>query len=169
MIIRMLWGNLLSMSILILTAAIPASAGDIKTHKPWPSKTLYTYQDVTTLDIVADLGFYFRFKDEKDIKVSQTSVNGSDPFLTYLGCTIMDVVTNFPATITGTVEATSPARGQWSATFNGNKEFSVNSGITPVQICVLGENVATHMLIGPEAQVDVKVAQLTIKIVPEFN
>jgi hypothetical protein len=147
---------------------LPVSAGDYKLHKPWPSKTLHSQQSITTIDVVLDLGYYLHIINKNDIKVAQTSINGSNPFFTYSGCIFTDVVTNFPTSIRGTVKATSPAQGHWSATFNGHNELSLNPGITPVQICILGEYVAIHMLIGPEAQENVKVAELTIEVIPEI-
>ena len=153
--------------ILVLSITLPVSAGDYKWHKPWPSKSIYAWQDVTIIDVVLDLGYYIHIKNQDDIKVAQASVNGSNPFFTYFGCALTDVVSNFPATIMGTVKATSVAQGHWSATFNGQSELSLNANVTSVQICVLGENVATHLLIGPEAKENVKVAELTINVIPD--
>ena len=163
----MLNRGLLWMVVMGLT--MPSSGGENKLHKPWPSKTIYTYQDVATIDVILDLGYYLRIMNESDIKVAQTSFNGSNPFFTYSGCILTDVVTNFAATMKGTVKATSPAEGQWSATFNGYDELSVDTGLTSVQICVLGENVATHRLIGPEVKENVSVAELTIHVIPDIS
>jgi hypothetical protein len=152
-------------AIAVLAIALPAVAGDTKVHKPWPTKTIYSWQDITVIDVIMDVGYYIHIVNQDDIEVSQYSADGSDPFFTYYGCSDSEVVSNFHATIAGDVVGTSAAGGNWSATFNGVEELEILPGTTNVTICVLGKEVEIQNLeLGGED--DVKVAELTVKVVP---
>ena len=153
-------------SIVVLAIALPAVAGDTKVHKPWPTKTVYSWQDITTIDVVLDVGYYIDIVNQDDIEVSQTSINGQDPFFTYLGCSDSEVVSNFHAQMTGDVVATSAAGGDWSVTFNGLDVLEILPGSTNVTICVLGQNVMIEQLVDLGGEDNVKVAELTIKVAP---
>ena len=153
-------------AIAVLAIALPAVAGDTKVHKPWPTKTIYSWQPITTIDVIMDVGYYIHIVNQDDIEVSQTSIDGSDPFFTYLGCSDSEVVSNFHATITGDVVGTSAAGGEWSATFNGVDELEIVPGSQTVTICVLGKKVQIQNLEGLGGEDNVKVAELTVKVVP---
>jgi hypothetical protein len=160
-------------AIAVLAIALPAVAGDTKVHKPWPTKTIYSWQDITTIDVVLDVGYYIHIKNQDDIEVSQASIDGSDPFFTYYGCSESEVISNFHATITGDVVGTSAAGGSWSATFqnltNGGgavDECEIWPGTQQVNMCVLGKNVKIENLLEQGGEDDIKVAELTVKVVP---
>jgi hypothetical protein len=149
-------------AIAVLALALPAVAGDLKVHKPWP--TTYVAQEVTTIDVVMEVGYYIHVKDQKSIKVSQDT-SAKDPYKTYKGCKTTDIISNFDAKVSGSVNAESAAGGSWSAKFNGGGSVTVPAGTTNVEICVYGSKVAIEKLTG-EAGKEVKVATLHIKVVP---
>jgi hypothetical protein len=147
-------------AIALLAIALPAVAGDLKVHKPWPTK--YVPQEITTIDVVMEVGYYIHVKDQKSIKVSQDT-SASDPYKTYKGCKTSDIVSNFNAKLSGTVNSESAAGGDWKATFS---PASIPAGTTNVQICVSGAKVDIGNLQG-DAGKEIKVATLHIMVVPE--
>jgi hypothetical protein len=149
-------------AIALLAIALPAVAGDLKVHKPWPTK--YVPQEITTIDVVMEVGYYIHVKDQKSIKVSQDT-SASDPYKTYKGCKNTDIVSNFDAKVSGSVAAASAAGGSWSAKFDGGSSVTIAPGTTNVQICVYGKKVDIGSL-GGQAGKEVKVAVLHIMVVP---
>ena len=158
----------------VLAIAVPALAGNPvdanKFHKPWESYTVYEWKDITTFDVVLDVGYWIQIELEGDIEVSQDATLG-DPYYSYSGCLEgVEVKTNFPATIKSSASATSSADGDWNAKMRLN-----GSGIAPsstldipvtgatIDICVTGTNVKIGEL--PQAD-NVKVAQVTISVIP---
>ena len=148
-------------AIAVLAIALPAIAGDIKIHVPWPK--VYVAQAITTIDVTLDVGFFIHIKDQKAIKVHQDT-SASNPFQTYSGCKTTDVISNFDAKIFGKVASASAAGGTWKAKFDGNDEMHVHPGTTAVEICVSGTKVKIDKLQGGSK--DVKVAELTIWVLP---
>ena len=148
-------------AIAVLAIALPAVAGDIKVHTPWPK--VYVPQEITKIDVTLDVGFYIHVKDQKPIKVHQDT-SASNPYQTYKGCKTTEVISNFDAMIYGNVKSTSPAGGSWSATFDGNDETNVSAGSSNVEICVMGSKVKIDKLQGGAK--DVKVAELSIMVLP---
>ena len=149
-------------AMVVLAAALPAIAGDIKIHIPWPK--VYVPQEITKIDVTLDVGFYIHVKDQKPIKVHQDT-SASNPYQTYKGCKTTEVVSNFEARVFGKVASTSPAGGSWSATFDGHENAHVHTGSNNLDICVMGSKVKIDKLQGGAK--DVKVAELTIMVLPE--
>ncbi|MCH8193008.1 MAG: hypothetical protein IIA65_03190 [Planctomycetes bacterium] len=148
-------------AIAVLAIALPAVAGDIKVHVPWPKA--YVPQAITTIDVILDVGFFIHVKDQDPIQVHQVST-ADNPFTTYAGCRTTDVISNFDAKLFGKVKSTSDAGGDWSATFDSSDEMHVHPGTTAVEICVRGVKVKIEKLVGGAK--DVKVAELTIWVLP---
>ncbi len=148
-------------AIAVLAIAMPAFAGAIKIHEPWPT----TYQEVTIckIDVQLDVGFYIKIKDQNPIEIYQDGTIGNkDPYTNYSGCKTTDVISNFAAQLS--VKAASkgtPAGGSYSATITPNV---VPAGTTPVQICVQGTNVNIGALTGGAK--NVKVAEVTVSVMP---
>ena len=149
-------------AIALLAIALPAVAGDLKVHTPWP--TQYVAQEITTIDVVMDVGYYIHVKDQKSIKVHQNTA-ASDPYKTYRGCKTTDVISNFDAKISGKVNGTSDAGGDWKALFDGASSVTVAPGTTNIEICVEGKKVNIEKLKG-QAGTEQKVAELHIMVVP---
>jgi hypothetical protein len=146
-------------AIALLAIALPAVAGDLKVHKPWPTK--YVPQEITTIDVVMEVGYYIHVKDQKSIKVSQDT-SAADPYKTYIGDKTTDIVSNFDAKLSGTVTKDSAAGGDWSASFDPS---TIAPGTTSVKITVKGAKVDIGNLKG-DAGKEIKVATLHIMVVP---
>jgi len=167
-------------AVALLAIVLPAFGGQVtldqKFHKPWPGQTVTTYnwQDVQTINVVMDVGYWIEIKYTGDIKIAQDATLG-DPFFSYSGCIHnVAVKSNFAATIKGSV-ATSPeavAAGvtgaEWAATIGDassgmNSSYDVVGGAATVDICVTGKKVAIDKL----AQADnYRIAILTIQVIP---
>lgn len=150
----------------VLAIAMPVVAGDLKVHDPWPSTIVYAPQNVTTIDVQMDVGYYIHVKDQKPIKVHQNT-DAKNPYTTYKGCKKTDVISNFDAIIWGTVAAKSAAKGNWSAKFDGKSKLPISAGKTNVEICVFGSKVNIGALTGLGGKKKYKVAELTIKVLPD--
>jgi hypothetical protein len=156
-------------AIAVLAIALPAVAGDLKVHDPWP--TSYVKQTITTIDVILDVGYYIHVKDQKPIEIWQES-SAADPYKTYSGCKTTDVVSNFEAKLSGSFNKTSKAGGDWSAKFNGDSTHTLAAGVHPVEICVrvVKFNIENLFETGDPAGLggtkNYKVAELKIQVVP---
>ena len=148
-------------AVAVLAIALPAVAGEIKVHNPWPVE--YVWQNVCQIDVTMDVGYYIHVKNQDPIKVAQLEGTDANPYYTYYGCSgNRDIVTNFNATIKGSVASKSSAGGSWTAYFNGVTSLALTPGTTPVDICIKGTSVnITKLTTGGTT---ITVAQLTIKV-----
>ena len=156
-------------AIAVLAIALPAVAGDLKVHDPWP--TSYVPQKITTIDVILDVGYYIHVKDQKPIEIFQDT-SASDPYKTYKGCKTTDIVSNFEAKLSGSFKKIKGG-GDWTATFDGNGGGStIPAGVTSTKICVsvkkfniedLWETGKPEGLAGTK---NLKVAELNIMVVP---
>jgi hypothetical protein len=140
-------------AIAVLAIAMPALAGTIKVHDPWP--TTLVPQQVAVIDVVLDVGYYVHIKDQKPIKVVQCG-----NMETYCGCKKTDAKANFEAQLIPSIGSASAAGGNWSATITPN----VINGSANIEICVEGKKVNIGNLAGGAK--GIKVAELTIKVLP---
>jgi hypothetical protein len=160
-------------AIAVLAIALPAVAGDLKVHDPWP--TTYVPQKITTIDVILDVGYYIHVKDQKPIEIYQDT-SASDPYKTYSGCKKTDIVSNFEAKLSGKVTAKSQAGGTWWSKFaiqDGDPTSSlvIPAGKTNVNICVGAtkfniENMVGDSAAGLAGSKNLKVAELAIMVVP---
>jgi hypothetical protein len=163
------------LAIVLPAFAVDPTVLDQKFHKPWPGKIVKTYnwQDVQTINVVMDVGYWIEIKYTGDIKIAQDATLG-DPFFSYSGCiNNVQVKSNFAATIKGTV-VTSPeaaalgiasgdGKAVWAATINGASSYDVVGGVASVNICVTGVKVRIGLL--PQAD-NYRIAILTISVIP---
>jgi hypothetical protein len=145
-------------AIAVLAIAMPAIAGQLKVHEPWPCAPIP--QEVAKIDVVMDVGYYINIVDQKAIKVVQDSTS-SDPYHTYVGCKKTDVKSNFSAQLLLSAASASAAGGSWSATATPS---IVTPPLTNVEICVKGTKVNIDQLTGGAK--GVKVAEVTVKVLP---
>jgi len=145
-------------AIAVLAIAMPAIAGQLKVHEPWPCAPIP--QEVAKIDVVMDVGYYINIVDQKAIKVVQDSTS-NDPYHTYVGCKKTDVKTNFTAQLLLSAASASAAGGSWSATATPS---IVTPPLTNVEICVKGTKVDIDKLTGGAK--GVKVAEVTVKVLP---
>jgi len=158
-------------AIAVLAIALPAMAGDLKVHDPWP--TSYVKQKICSLDVIMDIGYYIHVKDQKPIEISQVT-SADNPYETYSGCKTTDVISNFAAKLSTDFSNKSAAGGDWSGTFNGSNNKVIPAGTTSVEICVTGKKVKLENLIenvedevvGLAGKKNYKVCQLNIMVIP---
>jgi hypothetical protein len=156
----MLKKSLIALAVLAIT--LPAVAGDIKVHTPWP--TTYVPQAITTIDVIMDVGFFIHIKDQKPIKVHQDT-SAKNPYETYVGCKTTKIISNFDAAVSGKVVGTTDAKGSWKAKFDGESTVNVGAGSQDVEICVTGTKLKIEKLAGGAKKL--KVAELTVMVVPQ--
>jgi hypothetical protein len=145
-------------AIAVLAIAMPAFAGKMKIHDPWPTELKKV--EVAKIDVIMDVGYWIEIVDQKPIKVGQDTT-ATNPYATYTGCKKTDVVTNFNVQLILEAAAASTAGGSWSATAS---QAVLPPGKTNIEICVTGTGVKIEKLIGGSK--DVKVAEVTVKVLP---
>lgn len=136
-----------------------AEAGSLKVHD-WQKTCFYVAQDVYSLGVTIDVGYYFQIEDQEAIIVGPDNSTG-DPLHTYAGYKQSDVVTNFPAILSVSISPVGTDVGQWNASVAPE---NVPMGTTSVKIFVQGENVGQHVL-SPDAPT--RVAVVTLSVVPQ--
>jgi len=143
----------------MLAVVMPAFAGQLKVHEPWPCSPIP--QEVAKIDVVMDVGYYIYIVDQKEITVYQDT-SSTDPYHTYTGCKKTDVKSNFTAELQLSAASASPAGGTWSA--KATPSTVDNTKVWSVEICVTGTKVNIDKLTGGTK--GVKVAEVTIKVIP---
>jgi hypothetical protein len=71
----------------VVLIAVVAQAGEIKFHE-WPTAPIP--QEITTIPVVMDIGFWVRIKDQNNLRIKLNQ----DAIHTYSGCTNAVVETN---------------------------------------------------------------------------
>jgi hypothetical protein len=167
-------------AIALLAIVLPVFAAETvetdKFHKPWPGKIVKTwnYQDVKSINVVMDVGYWIEIKFTGDIEVQQdaalAAATDGNTFYTYSGCLGsggMDVKTNFPATLKGKIEAKSAAGGEWGVTIQGAPTYAVPAGTTnDISVCVTGKKVYIQNLPSGGGNDNMLVALVTIQVIP---
>jgi hypothetical protein len=144
---------LVGLAIALLAAAAPA--GEIKLHV-WP--TTFIPQEVTTIPVVMDVGFWMEIVNQNTkIKLQQINIH------TYEGCVDLQVRTNFNLTLSASITPTGAIQGQYSC-FIDNPDIDVPGGIATVCARLNNANLAGK----PGGSKNVQVATVTIKVVPRI-
>lgn len=78
--------QLFAVAVVVLMAVV-GQAGEIKFHE-WPCAPIP--QEITTIPVVMDIGFWIRIKDQEDLRIKLAQ----DAIHTYSGCTTAVVETN---------------------------------------------------------------------------
>jgi hypothetical protein len=94
-------------AVVVALLGASAHAGEIKIHE-WP--TVFIPQEVATIPVVMDVGYYILVKDQDKlrIKLQQKSIH------TYEGCIDVVVSANFNMTFSCTIAATGAVPGKYS-------------------------------------------------------
>ena len=143
--------------IVALTAcvAMTAQAGELKMHQ-WPAQWQYVPQEVTTIDVVMDVGFWIEIVNQSDVlKLQQVSIH------TYEGCLDLEVKSNFNLTLSCTITPTGTVPGTYSCLFL-NPDIDPPSGTATLCARLQNANIGTV----PGGSVDVHVASITVRVVP---
>jgi hypothetical protein len=133
-----------------------AQAGEIKVHE-WPLEWSYTYQEITTIPVKMDVGFWLNIPDQDDlvINLQQSAIH------TYEGCTAMAVECNFDVALAVKITKTGKIGGDYSCSVSPN---TLTSGGGSVDVCAkltkadLGDQ--------PGGSSNVHVANVTVSVAP---
>ena len=154
--------------IAMLAIALPAVAGDFKSHG-FNKRTIYDPAQIPDkIKVVLDVGYYLHVLDQNYIKVKQDD-SADDPYRTYVGCATRDFLSNFPADVKATIAGSgSAAGGDWSVTLkapggSAAAQITIPQGTTPVDVCVKGKKINLEALAGGHK--NVHVADITINFI----
>lgn len=139
--------------------AVSAQAGEIKYHE-WPTAPIP--QEITTIPVVMDVGYWVRIKDQDKLKI----VLSQDSIHTYSGSTTLTVETNSSLTFSASIAKVSK---DGNVVVPGNYSTS----ISPANIDAPGGTLTVSAKITdadlskvPGGSKGVHVANVTIKVVP---
>jgi len=134
----------------------PAPAGEIKFHE-WP--VAFIPQEVTTIPVLMDVGFYILIRDQDQLKIrlKQTTIKDYD------GCTDMVIVSNFDLTLSCSISSTGKVPGDYSCSVS---PANIDSPGGTTTVCAKLTNANLGLV--PGGTKDVHVANVTIKVVPRF-
>jgi hypothetical protein len=138
----------------IALPALTAHAGEIKIHD-WPVK--FIPQEVTTIPVVMDVGFFIQIKDQEKLRIELQQKTIRE----YEGCTDMVVSANFDLTLSCEIAATGAVPGTYSCTLTP-ADLNTPGGTTTV----CAKLTDADLLGVPGGAADVHVATVTIKVVP---
>lgn len=143
----------------VVLMAVVAQAGEIKYHE-WPCAPIA--QEITTIPVVMDVGFWVRIKDQGDlrIKLSQDSIH------TYSGCTTAVVETNscltFSCSISRvTIDGSAVVPGDYSCSVSPANIDAPGGSLT---VCARIANADLSRV--PGGTKNVHVANVTVRVVP---
>ena len=136
--------------------AVAAQAGEIKIHE-WPCE--FISQEVATIPVVMDVGYWIRIKDQDKLKIKleQKSIHE------YEGCTDMKVECNLNISLSCSISATGAVPGKYSCSLN---PADVDSPGGTVTVCAKLKDADLSKT--PGGSKNVHVATITIKVKPRF-
>jgi len=147
-----------SLFVLTLVAVLAgmSQAGEIKVHE-WPLTWSYTYQEVTTIPVKMDVGFWLNIpnQDQLVINLEQDSIHS------YSGCTQMTVQCNFDVALKTTIASTGEIGGDYSSSVTPDQ---LASGGGTVDVCASLAN--ANLGDKPGGTSNVHVADVTVWVAP---
>lgn len=139
--------------------SLPALAGEEKWEGGWPGHWVWDWQDTgITIKVKMVIPWYIHIKNQDDIWLEQ--IQCGDKFPCFEGCNNSDVECNFNVTLACNISATGVVPGNWSCSINPS-DIDAPGGNTT--ICA---KVKKADLVGPAAQSEQHVANITIKVKP---
>ena len=147
-------GRLVIVGLAVLVA-VAAQAGEIKVHN-WPVQYRYVPQEVTSIGVVMDVGFWIEIVNQNDvIKLQQVS------FRQYEGCLDLQVKCNFNLSFSCEIVPTGTVAGTYSCAFL-NSDVDAPGGVTTLCARLEDANIGNV----PGGSVDVHVASVVVCVVP---
>jgi len=145
--------SLFAVAVVAMLAA-GVQGGEIKIHD-WPCA--FIAQEVTTIPVVMDVGYWIKIKDQDKLKIKlqQKSIHE------YEGCTNMVVETNVNITLSCSISATGAVPGKWSCSVS---PADVNAPGGTVSVCAKVKEADLSKTAGGSK--NVHVATVSIKVVP---
>lgn len=142
--------------IVALLAFLPlaAHAGEIKIHQ-WP--TQFIPQEVASINVVMDVGFWMEIINQYDIiKLQQVNIH------TYEGCIDLKVRSNFDLLLSAAIAPTGAVGGTYSC-FLDDPYIAAPGGIATLCAKLQNANLGGQ----PGGSKNVHVATVTIRVVPK--
>jgi len=136
--------------------AMTAQAGEIKIHD-WPCE--FISQELATIPVVMDVGYWIRIKDQDKLKIKLTQKSIHE----YEGCTDMKVECNLNITLSCSISATGAVPGSYSSSLN---PADIDTPGGTVTVCAKLKNADLSKT--PGGSKNVHVATVTIKVKPRF-
>jgi len=151
--------QVLFVAVAAILLAVSAQAGEIKYHE-WP--TALVPQEITTIPVTMDVGYWVRIKDQDALKI----VLGQDSIHTYSGCTSVTVETNTNLTFSVSIakvvlDGTAVVPGDYSASISPANIDAPGGTLTA---CAKLTNADLSKVAGGTK--GVHVADVTVKVVP---
>jgi len=139
--------------------AASAPAGEIKFHE-WPMAPIP--QEVTTIPVTMDIGYWVRIKDQDKLKI----VLSQDSIHSYSGCTSMVVETNSSLTFSTTIAKVTKdgnviVPGDYSTSVS---PANIDAPGGTLSVCAKLQNADLSKV--PGGSKNVHVANVTVKVVP---
>jgi hypothetical protein len=155
--VTMLKKSLFVVATVALLAAA-AQAGEIKIHD-WPmTEPQPIPQDVCTIDVIMDIGYWIECVNQDDnLELIQRDIHEYD------GCLVIEMKSNFAAHLSASISATGAIPGDYSVTKLDPAD--IPAGTTNVELCVKLANADIGAQAGGTD--DVHVATVTISVVPQ--
>ena len=146
---------LLTIAAVALLATM-SQAGEIKIHE-WPCE--FIFQEVATIPVVMDVGFWIKIKDQDKLKIKlhQKSIHE------YEGCTDMKVECNLNISLSCSISATGAVPGSYSCSLNPTDIDSPGGTVT-----VCAKLKTADLSKTPGGSKNVHVATVTIKVKPRL-
>jgi hypothetical protein len=148
--------NIILAAVIAVAIRASAQAGEIKFHE-WP--TAYVPQEVATIPVVMDIGYYISILNQETLKIKLKQVSIKD----YEGCTDMVVVSNFNLALSCHITSTGKVTGDYSCSV---APANLNSPGGTATVCAKLKNANLTQV--PGGLKDVHVANVTIKVTPRF-
>lgn len=145
--------TLFAVAVVALLAAV-APAGEIKIHE-WPCA--FIPQEITTIPVVMDVGFWVKIKDQDKLKIklSQKSIHEFE------GCTDVPIETNSNLTLSCSISATGAVPGKWSCSVSP-ADLDAPGGT--VSVCAKVKDADLSKT--PGGSKNVHVATVSLKVIP---
>ena len=137
--------------------AVAGQAGEIKTHT-WP--TTFVAQEIATIPVVMDVGYWIVVKDQSSNKITMSQVDTKN----FSGCKDIKVENNFALTLTCSISQDGPVGGNFSCDFGpGVSSLDLDPSANTVKVCAYLSNAD---LKNSNPKSNVKVATVKISVGP---
>jgi hypothetical protein len=147
----------LGIAVLLALVTLVAQAGEVKVHQ-WPAEWHYVKQEITTVPVVMDIGYWVEIVNQDDVlKLQQVSIHD------YEGVLDLEVKCNFELTLFADIAPTGTVPGVYSCGF-ANPDVDPPGGIVTLGAKLENASLGTV----PGGTENVHVASITISVIPRY-
>lgn len=141
----------------VLAGEVKVEAVNIPAYKGWPGHWVCDKVKVCDIDVIMCIPYWIHIEDQDPIKLTQVTIHE------WSGCKTTAVDCNFDATLSCYVTAVTGVVGEWSCSIDPANIPACGCETT---ICVTVKKLDLKSLPGEPTENDVKVATLTIEVIP---